>query len=188
MVNYPRGSGKSVHGPVTAASEAFRHDGVILSANKPLPGGVIPLESVEAAHFIQLCSGAALIYPELAHVVHVPNGGLRKKSEAARMNGEGVRRGYPDYLLDVSRGGYYGWRGELKRVMYEYPSDEQYVWLTRLRTEGYWANWHRGAEAVFSDLIAYLSLETTYTPPRNWKQPDMEQKPVRTARKGKRNQ
>ncbi len=189
MVNYPKGTHKPLDAPVQppeAGPGGLIHlppAGALYGQNKPVPG-LIPTEAVEAAHFIKLCQGAALLLPDLMYVAHIPNGGQRNKTEAKRMQGEGVRAGYPDYILDVAMGGYFGWRGELKRVKYEYPRDNQYEWLERLRGQGYWANWHRGAEAMFADLVRYLEMGATYTPPRRWQQTELEQKPVRSG-KGK---
>ncbi len=178
-VDYPKGTHKPLGQPQSAPDVLLRPDApaLILPESKGI-SGLIPLEAVEAAHFIKLCTGAGLILPDIMYVAHVPNGGKRSKAEASRMNGEGVRAGYPDYLLDVSRGGYYGWRGELKRVKHEYPRDNQYDWLKRLRGCGYWANWHRGAEAMFADLIHYLQMAEAGT-----SQPELERKPVRSGRK-----
>lgn len=52
--------------------------------------------------------------PELAYLHHVPNGGDRSPAVAGKLKAEGVLRGVPDYFLDVARGGYHGWRCELK--------------------------------------------------------------------------
>jgi hypothetical protein len=46
----------------------------------------------------------------------------------------------------------------LKRVN-GVPSDlsvDQVGWLNHLRQEGYRAEWHKGGEAMFNDLVAYL--------------------------------
>lgn len=187
IVDYPAGTHRSVHAtPQADPAGIQRVGGIVLGANK-LPEGVIPKEGVEAAQLIQLCTGAALAVPDLAYLVHTPNGGLRSKSEAARMSGEGVRAGYPDYTLDVSSGGFNGWKGELKRIKYEYPTPKQYEWLERLRACGYWANWHRGAETMFNDLLIYLALrELPEKSLKQVRQAPIEQKPQRAARgKGK---
>lgn len=48
-------------------------------------------------------------------MMHIPNGGYRKPSEAARFRALGVRAGVPDIFLPVARGGYHGLWIELKR-------------------------------------------------------------------------
>ena len=40
--------------------------------------------------------------PELALLFHIPNGGLRSKTEAARMKRQGVKAGVPDMLLPAA--------------------------------------------------------------------------------------
>lgn len=64
-----------------------------------------------------------------------------KRIHGAIAKGAGVRKGYPDYLLDRARWGWFGLRVELKRQGY-LLSDvklEQREWLEELRAEGYLA-------------------------------------------------
>jgi hypothetical protein len=96
-------------------------------------------------------------WPELARLAHVPNGGARSKVTAAILKAEGVRSGYPDYVLDVPRGGYHGLRIELKADDGR-ASDEQCDWLAFLHAQGYAAfvcvGWRRAAHL----LLRYMSL------------------------------
>lgn len=88
-------------------------------------------------------------------LVHVPNGGKRKYVTAAILKALGVRSGYPDYLLDMARGGYHGLRIELKapRPHNAAVTDSQSEWLEHLAREGYaclvacgWDDARRGIE------------------------------------------
>lgn len=45
----------------------------------------------------------------------IPNGGKRNRTEAARMNGLGVKAGVSDLLLPVARGGHFGLWIEMKK-------------------------------------------------------------------------
>lgn len=98
-------------------------------------------------------------YPELAGLMHVPNGGKRTKAVAAKLKAVGVRPGYPDLVLDVPRERYHGWRGELK-VRGGRPSPLQLEWHERLRRQGYRVDVVIGWEAMRDRIVAYLSLPT----------------------------
>ena len=75
-------------------------------------------------------------FPELSLMHHIPNGGKRSKSEAARFKAMGVKPGVSDIFLPVARGGYHGLYIELKardgRV-----STKQKEFLESVRREGY---------------------------------------------------
>jgi hypothetical protein len=73
-------------------------------------------EHQEQCALIEWCRTFAGQHPDLAYIVAVPNGGARPILVGVAMKAEGVSPGYPDLLLDVARGGYHGWRGELKKV------------------------------------------------------------------------
>lgn len=98
---------------------------------------------------------ASVRWPELALLHAVPNGGHRNKVVAARLKGEGVKRGVPDICLPVARGGFHGLYVELKAVGGQLSS-EQKAWITALRAQGYCAEvcvgWH-AARAVIEDYI-----------------------------------
>ena len=98
-------------------------------------------------------------YPELARLVHIPNGGMRNPVVAAKLKSEGVKAGYPDLLLDVPRGGYHGLRIELKREKGGTVSPAQKDWLEFLSTQGYRAVVCNGFEAAKKEIEWYLRLE-----------------------------
>ena len=89
-----------------------------------------------------------------AHFAHVPNGGLRTSREATALKSQHVSPGYPDYLLDLPRGGYHGLRIELKTPTGR-VAPEQADWLARLTAAGFRC-------AVIRSLPAFIELLTDY--------------------------
>lgn len=118
-----------------------------------------PLEFWEQSALINWADDpkTRLRYPELEGLMHVPNGGKRTKAVAAKLKVTGVRAGYPDLVLDVARGRYHGWRGELK-ARGGRPSPLQHEWHERLRLAGYRVDVVIGWEAMRDRIIDYLSL------------------------------
>ena len=85
----------------------------------------------------------------------IPNGGLRSKSQAAKLKMEGVKAGIPDLFLPVASRGYYGLFIELKRPNGK-TSPKQKEWMHKLREEGYRVELcygHEEAQAVISDYL-----------------------------------
>lgn len=114
-------------------------------------------EHVEAVQLMRIVKLHESRYPALKMLAAVPNGGDRHRVVAAKMKAEGVRAGYPDYLLDYPSQGYHGLRIELKS-MTGYASREQKDWIERLRANGYRAEVCRGAEAAWACLRDYLGI------------------------------
>lgn len=56
----------------------------------------IPTESAEQKLLFEWAAYQGGRYPALSLLFHIPNGGARRKSEAARMSAEGVRAGVPN--------------------------------------------------------------------------------------------
>jgi hypothetical protein len=112
-------------------------------------------EDAEARALIQWADLHPMIRGRL---VHCPNGGKRNRIEAARMKGYGVRAGYPDYLLDLARGGYHGMRIELKaqRPHSAPVTVMQLAWLDYLAREGYACMVARGWVEARAGIEMYL--------------------------------
>lgn len=129
--------------------------------------GELPTEHDEQAALIEWAEQQSASIPELAKLVAVPNfsGRLGKvppaaaKIQAAKLNAEGRRKGYPDLLLDVARGGYHGWRGEMKRRKKSTVEPEQGEWHAWLRAQGYFVVLAKGWETMRDTLLAYLALD-----------------------------
>lgn len=119
-----------------------------------------PTEHVEAIRLMQMVRINESLHPLLRNLTAVPNGGARHGAVAAKMKAEGVRKGYPDYLLDVAAGDFHGLRIELKRRNAT-PSDtkpDQRDWHERLRAQGYRVEVCRGWEEAWAVLCDYLSM------------------------------
>ena len=95
-------------------------------------------------------------HPELAWLVHVPNGGLRNMPEAVRFKAEGVRKGFPDIVLTVARGGYHSLAIELKRQRGGRVSPEQQGWIDWLNAQGWLAVVCKGAAEAIDCITKYL--------------------------------
>ena len=109
-----------------------------------------------------LCQWARMhegLWPELRLLYHIPNGGSRRKIEAAILKGLGVKSGVPDMCLPVPRGGQHGLYIELKRRKSGKLSPEQMQWLEALATQGYTAAVCRGCDQAIAMIERYLRGE-----------------------------
>jgi hypothetical protein len=119
-------------------------------------------EHQEQCNLIDWCEKNAGRYPDLAWVAAVPNGGKRTIGTARKLKKEGVRAGYPDLLLDIARGPYHGWRGELKKHGGVVNKKTQQPWHDRLRAQGYRVDVCIGWEAMARALCAYLGIDIRF--------------------------
>ena len=115
-----------------------------------------PLEGEEQATLFSWARMQSWKWPELELMYHIPNGGKRTKSEAARFKAEGVKSGVPDIFLPVARGGYHGLYIELKRLRGNSATENQNEWIERLREQGYRAEVCKGWEAASRAITAYM--------------------------------
>ena len=95
-------------------------------------------------------------WPDLQWLYHIPNGGKRRKTEAARFKAMGVKPGVPDLCLPVPRGGYHGLYIEMKRREGGKLSGDQKEWLDGLHTNGYCVCRCDGWEQAVAVLEGYL--------------------------------
>ena len=116
----------------------------------------IPPEAVEQRTLFEWATLNAGRHPELQLLFHIPNGGKRPKTEAARFKLEGVKAGVPDIFLPVSRGAYHGLFVEMKRIKDSVTSAAQKKWIEDLNTQGYKAvvcfGWEDAAETILDYL------------------------------------
>lgn len=119
---------------------------------------VIPTEEEEQAALFSWAEVSRGRYPELELMFHVPNGGLRSKSEAARFKRAGVKSGVPDICLPVARGEFHGLFIELK-AMDGKLSENQLCWIGALIRQGYLAVKCRGFEEARQTVEEYLGME-----------------------------
>ncbi len=106
-------------------------------------------------HWARLAAGRL---PELAYMFHVPNA-RPNRFERMNMGRQGVKRGVPDIMLLVARGGYHGLLIELK-IEGGSVSPTQEAFLAFAREQGYQAlvcwGWTQAKDAIES----YLALHT----------------------------
>lgn len=111
---------------------------------------------------LQPCAGGKIS----TFLVHVPNGGLRKYTEAARLKAMGVTPGVSDLLFALPRLGYHGLWIEMKRQLKHFRtpgeaksavSQEQHSWLTLMKVNGYAGAVCYGSEEAERLLMGYSS-------------------------------
>jgi hypothetical protein len=93
--------------------------------------------------------------------VHIPNGGARNAKEAAILQGQGVRAGWPDYQLNLPRGGFFGLLAELKHEDGQKPDADQLAILRRHELMGYRCMIWFGFADAEKQLLGYLQLPPT---------------------------
>lgn len=102
--------------------------------------------------------------PAVADLIyHVPNGGHRLKSVAAKLKQQGVVAGIPDLVLTMARGGFFGLYIEFKATP---PNDaaisaSQHERIRKLNDQGYLAVVCRGHFDAMEQIRAYLRLAPT---------------------------
>ena len=133
-----------------------------------------PTEDVEQICLFRWADAQQCKYPELSLMYHVPNGGKRSKSEAARFRAMGVKSGVPDIFLPVKEKTrvadnssireplYNGLYIELKRQRGGTVSVTQKQWIANLRQAGYAVEVCKGWEAASAVILDYL--EGRYKP------------------------
>ncbi len=92
------------------------------------------------------------------YIVHVANGGKRSKRVGAALKHNGVKRGYPDLVIDIARGGFHGLRIEIKKPDDGTVSKEQVERLQMLKDEGYRAVVTEGYQETMDEILNYLGL------------------------------
>jgi len=117
---------------------------------------IIPTESQEQQTLFAWARLMEKKHPELEFLTHIPNGGFRNKSEAARFKAEGVRKGFPDIILPVARQGYHSLAIELKRRQGGRLTTEQRYWLNNLTRQGWYARVCNGADEAIRVIDWYL--------------------------------
>lgn len=138
-------------------SRAAENDFGDLNGELGLPDDAASEHDAQVAVFAWAAANADRL-PELALLYAIPNGGARHPATGARMKAEGVKRGYPDIGLDVARGSYHGFRGELKHGRNK-PSSEQLWWLDQLARQGYYCTVQWTSRAMIREIEWYLGLE-----------------------------
>ena len=89
---------------------------------------------------------------------HVPNGLARTATEGGIFKAQGLRKGWPDYCLDLPLGGYHGMRLELKAENGSKPTSEQLDILARLESVGFKCGVAWGFDDAKRQFEQYLDL------------------------------
>lgn len=126
-----------------------------------------PTEEQEQAYVIQWKEIMINRYPELRRLIHIPNGGLRSKTEAVRLKRIGVKPGVSDLFFASPRGEYAGLWIEMKRQRDSRLSPAQKEWLEDMKAAGYMAERADGAEEAIAILERYLKLRERSSTERN---------------------
>ena len=116
-----------------------------------------PTEEQEQAAVIEWRELMKNQFPDLEDLIHIPNGGLRSKSEAVRFKRLGVRPGVSDLFLPTPVGKYHGLWVEMKRQKGGKLSPDQKDWLERMNKKGYLAVRANGAEEACDIIYKYLT-------------------------------
>lgn len=112
-------------------------------------------EEQEQAAVFEWAAYQSRLWPELALMFHIPNGGYRTKPEAARLKASGVKAGVPDIFLPVRRGECAGLFIEMKYGRNK-PTQEQERYISRLNDGGYRVAVCYGAEAAIAEIKKYM--------------------------------
>lgn len=116
----------------------------------------IPTEAQEQTTLFQWAAFMSKIYPELALIHAIPNGGSRNPIEAHNLRLQGVRAGIPDIFLPCARKGFHGLYIELKRRKGGRVSVEQKKMLLALNEQGYKAVVCHGWEEAKNTILEYM--------------------------------
>ena len=90
--------------------------------------------------------------------MHTPNGLARNATEGGIFKAQGLRKGWPDYSLDLPMGPYHGLRLELKSVDGDKPTREQLDILRRLEAVGFYCCVAWGFDDAKQRIEQYLDL------------------------------
>lgn len=119
--------------------------------------GKAPSEHTEGVRLMRAISYHLVAVPELQWFFHVPNGGWRHKTVAAKLRGEGLKPGVADYCLPVPRGGYHGLFLELKAGKGR-ASDSQKDFADFVAAQGYKHVFVTGWEAAYQAVKDYMGI------------------------------
>lgn len=115
-------------------------------------------EHVEQVALFEWAAIHTVLYPELALLFAIPNGGHRHISVAARMKREGQKPGVPDICLPVPSKGWHGLFIELKYGRNK-PSEAQDWWLAQLTEQDYLAVVCYGWQDAVDTIRDYLGID-----------------------------
>jgi len=125
----------------------------------------VPTEHQEQVRLFSTIDRHIKQYPDLACIAAVPNGLRTGIRTAVKAKAEGLRKGYPDIVVDVAmycpkaKEMFHGLRIEMKRVKGGRVDPDQKVWHERLRARGYCVEVCRGCDEAWKVICEYLGIE-----------------------------
>lgn len=117
----------------------------------------IPLETEEQQSLFEWVETQSKIYPELALMFAIPNGGKRHYKTACTLKKEGVMPGVADIFLPVARCGYHGIFIEMKRKKGGRLSANQKKFLKAIEHQGYCYIVPEGWEEAAKWIMYYMT-------------------------------
>lgn len=127
------------------------------------PKRAAPSEDTIQAQVIRWANMQRNVFPELARLFHVPNGGQRHVVVAAKLKEQGVKSGVPDLCLPVPRFGCHGLWIEMKTAEGR-VSTTQKDWIEYLKGAGYRVEVCRSFDEARETLTNYLEPKLTHSP------------------------
>ncbi len=122
-----------------------------------------PSEDVIQAQVITWAARQTKVYPGLARLFHIPNGGQRHVLVAANLKRQGVKAGVLDLFLPVPRFGCPGLWIEMKAATGRL-SETQKDWVDYLKQAGYRVEVCYSFDQAREALLNYLDPKVTYSP------------------------
>lgn len=122
-----------------------------------------PSEDTIQAQVITWANKQLKVYPELARLFHVPNGGQRHVLVAVNLKRQGVKAGVPDLCLPVPRFGCHGLWIEMKTKDGSISATQK-DWIGYLQGAGYRVEVCRSFDEARGVLTNYLNPKSTYSP------------------------
>ncbi len=119
-------------------------------------------EDIIQAQVIAWANRQVKVYPELAWLFHVPNGGHRDVAVAGKLKGQGVKPGVPDLCLPVPRFGKHGLWIEMKTQDGQVRKPQK-AWIVFLREAGYQVEVCRSFDDARAVLLSYLDPKVTFS-------------------------
>ena len=120
--------------------------------------GLHASEHTEAVRFMRVVRMHEPRYPALRWLHHIPNGGWRNTTVAAKLRAEGVRPGVSDYCWPYPRGDWHGLFIELKSATGR-PSPDQRAFMDFVREQGYRVVVARGWEEAWKAVCQYAGID-----------------------------
>ena len=149
-------NGKDADGLCASADccEFFLWDVSREQGYKPQPQ-TVPTEAEEQEELVAWGDAQGIV------IVHIANERKCTAYVAGQLLRQGMRKGFPDNLIPIARGGFHGLFIELKRAKKSLSkkSPEQREWVKKLNAAGYKAVFCYGAEEAKKVILEYIGID-----------------------------